>query len=505
MSISLIILDELSFSPGFGPASVWIHDSGPGRPQNQRWYQDYSSWAKYSNANSSTYGSLSVTFEGSVIAFTGNTPPSTQKQTFSVSIDDAYIYVASYPFTHTYMQWYMSPMLEEGAHTITLTEMDGTDVDYALIGVGNQTNILGKDILVDSISDRIVWTGDWQTNTSTLIHASNFHIVNYPLGNSTKDSRTVGDSFSFKFSGTTVSVFGIQRNSINGSISTDFKIDGGKATTFSTTSASLGSDLANTMLFSSQILDFGIHILVMNITTVTGDQSLKLDYITYSNRKFDTNALSSPSGSSASLSSSNQPSSSNTSDPTPKATNFKRIVGIVGGGITLLLIIAGVLLLWRKKRQACHRAQLMYSSQPFTCLFISGPDLVYLLETDFFQDNQDQSIIRQTESFVPAHSKPKQNFNTRRRNEGMPVVRSTSTVDPLAHRSPLSPTLSRRGSASDNQAEIRRRPDVINSSIAQRGQPSTEMTQIQELRNRIEMLTEENMRLMDVPPPAYEG
>ncbi|KAK0489468.1 hypothetical protein IW261DRAFT_1325920, partial [Armillaria novae-zelandiae] len=314
-----------------------------------RWYQDYSSWAKYSNANSSTYGSLSVTFEGSVIAFTGNTPPSTQKQTFSVSIDDAYIYVASYPFTHTYMQWYMSPMLEEGAHTITLTEMDGTDVDYALIGVGNQTNILGKDILVDSISDRIVWTGDWQTNTSTLIHASNFHIVNYPLGNSTKDSRTVGDSFSFKFSGTTVSVFGIQRNSINGSISTDFKIDGGKATTFSTTSASLGSDLANTMLFSSQILDFGIHILVMNITTVTGDQSLKLDYITYSNRKSDTNASSSPSGSSASLSSSNQPSSSNTSDPTPKATNSKRIVGIVGGGITLLLIIAGVLLLWRKK------------------------------------------------------------------------------------------------------------------------------------------------------------
>ncbi|KAK0466686.1 hypothetical protein IW261DRAFT_1683409 [Armillaria novae-zelandiae] len=303
MSSSLIILDELAFSSGFSPTSVWIRNSG--RPKNQQWYQHYSSWAKNSDASSSTYGSFSVTFEGSSIAFTGNTPPRTQKQTFSVSIDEADTYVASYPSKHTYMQWYMSPMLKEGTHTITLTEMEGTYVDYALISVSNQTNILGKDILVDSISDRIVWTGDWQTDTSTLIHASNFHIVNYPLGNSTKDSRTVGNSFSFKFS------------------------DGGKATTFSTTSASLGSDLANTMLFSSQILDFGIHILVMNITTVTGDQSLKLDYITYSNRGSDNNSSPSPSGSSVSLSvsSSNRPSSPNTSDPTPKATNSKRIVG----------------------------------------------------------------------------------------------------------------------------------------------------------------------------------
>ncbi|KAK0188334.1 hypothetical protein F5146DRAFT_906368, partial [Armillaria mellea] len=247
-----------------------------------QWYRHFSSWAKYSNASSSTYGTLSVTFEGSSIAFTGNTPPSTQKQTFSVSIDGADTYVVSYPAKHTYMQWYMSPTLEEGTHTITLSEMEGTDVDYALVCVSNQTNVLGKDILVDSTSDRIIWTGDWQTNTSTLIHTNDFHILNHPLGNSTQDSRTVNNSFSFKFVGTTVSVFGIQRNSVNGSISADFRVDAGKPTTFSTTSASLGNDLANTLLFSSPNLNSGVHMLVMSITALTGDQSLKLDYITYS-------------------------------------------------------------------------------------------------------------------------------------------------------------------------------------------------------------------------------
>ncbi|KAK0501863.1 hypothetical protein EDD18DRAFT_1347927 [Armillaria luteobubalina] len=508
MSSSLIILDELAFSPGFNPASVWIRDSGPGRPPNQRWYQYYSSWAKYSNVSSSIYGSFSVTFEGSVIAFTGNTPVSTQKQTFSVSIDDAYTYVASYPFTHTYMQWYTSPTLEEGTHTITLTEMEGIDVDYALIDASNQTAVLGKNILVDSTSDDIAWIGDWQTNTSTLTYTNDLHVVNYPLGNSTKDSRIVGNSFSFKFSGTTVSVFGIQRNSINGSISSDFRVDGGKATTFSTTSASSGGDLANTILFSSQSLDFGIHVLVMNITTVTGDQSLKLDYITYSNRKSDSNASSSLSGSSASHSRSNQPSSSSTSDPIPKATKPHRIVGgIVGGGIALLLIIAGVLFWWRQKRQAYHRAQLMNSSRPFTCSLITVQIWYVLLALTFFQDNPDQSIIRQTESFVPARPKTKRNFNTRRKNGGMPLAGSTSTVGPSVHRSPgpSLPALSQSGSASENQVGTRRRQDVIHSLIAQRGQPSmSEMTRIQELQNRIEMLTEENMRLMDVPPPAYE-
>ncbi len=142
------------------------------------------------------------TLTGISIAFIGNTPPSTMRQNFSVFIDDGSSYLTSYPSQSAYMQWYTSPTLEEGTHTITITDMDGTDVDYALVGVSDQTTALGKDILVDSASDSIVWVGDWQTNTSILIPTfEDFHVVNYPLGNSTKDSRTSGDNFSFQFTG----------------------------------------------------------------------------------------------------------------------------------------------------------------------------------------------------------------------------------------------------------------------------------------------------------------
>ncbi|KAK0443900.1 uncharacterized protein EV420DRAFT_1484791 [Desarmillaria tabescens] len=494
MSGSLILLDDSAFSPGFSPSSLWTQD--PGQLWLQQWYQHYSSWAVHSNANTSTYGSFSVTFEGISIAFTGNTPPRTNKQNFSVFIDGEDAYIASYPSHTEYMQWYMSPTLEEGTHTITLTEMDNIDVDYAIVGVGNQTTVLGNDILVDDTSDNIVWTGDWQTNTSTLTHITETSIVNHPLGNSTKDSKTVGDSFSFEFTGTSVSVFGIQRNSIVGVISADFSVDGGETTTFSTTSTRSGNDLANTVFFSSSILSSGIHTLIMNITVVAGDQSLKLDYITYSGQVSDSNSSPSPSSSSTSSPGSNLPSGSSTSH------SFKGIVGgAVSGGIILLLVIAGTLFLWRRKKQAHHEANLISLSRPFTCSSNFRPALI-LFNATFFQDTPDQSVGRRAQPSVPTPSTTEQNFKTWQQSGGTSAVRSASTAG-SSHVSPSSPTLERPRSTSENQAETRRRLDEINSLIAQIEQPSNEMAQIQQLQSRIEMLTEENTRLMGVSPPAY--
>ncbi len=87
---------------------------------------------------------------------------------------------------------------------------------------------------------------------------------------------------------------------------------------------------------------------------------------------------------------------------------------------------------------------------------------------------------------------------------GISVEGSTSTAG-SSHASPSSPTLSRPRSASENQAEIRRRLDEISSLMAQIEQPSTEITHIQELQNRIETLTEENTRLMGVPPSSLRN
>ncbi len=63
---------------------------------------------------------------------------------------------------------------------------------------------------------------------------------------------------------------------------------------------------------------------------------------------------------------------------------------------------------------------------------------------------------------------------------------------------------SRPQAATENQAEIRRRLDEINRLMVQMEEPANETPQIQELQTRIEMLTEENTRLMGIPPPAYQ-
>ncbi|KAG7447730.1 uncharacterized protein BT62DRAFT_1061256 [Guyanagaster necrorhizus] len=211
--------------------------------------------------------------------------------------------------------------------------------------------VLGKNILVDHTNEGIVWTGDWQTNTGTLIHTTRTYIENRPLGNSTKDSSTVGDSFSFQFRGTNVSVSGAQRLSINGSISADFRVDGGKATTFTTTSTSSGNDVANAMFFSSSILDSGTHTLIVNITAVTGDQSFMLDYITYSDQA--SRGSSSSSSSSSSGSSGTDSSSSSGSSSPAKMTAFGGIVGGVMGGVVALSLIIGTLF-WRRRRKRTY-------------------------------------------------------------------------------------------------------------------------------------------------------
>ncbi len=143
--------------------------------------------------------------------------------------------------------------------------------------------------------------------------------------------------------------------------------------------------------------------------------------------------------------------------------------------------------------------KLIHELSPTIYLFVHfRPDLAYFSDTDL--------LSRQPRPVCPSpdHSSALKNWTevqVWRQSGGILVEGSTSTAG-SSHASPSS-TLSRPRSASENQAEIRRRLDEISSLMAQIAQPSTEITHVQELQNRIETLTEENTRLMGIPPPAY--
>ena len=138
---------------------------------------------------------------GTSIAFSGNTPGPYFPQSIMVSIDGATSYQTSYmdPTPSTYLQWYQSPTLSEGNHTIKVDGIFGTSLDYATITVGQNTPLSGKKIIVDNDNSAIHYSGTWTRNTDEFVPGNSSKGL--PFRNSTHRSTTPGDTITFLFSG----------------------------------------------------------------------------------------------------------------------------------------------------------------------------------------------------------------------------------------------------------------------------------------------------------------
>jgi len=98
-----------------------------------------------------------------------------------------------------YTQWYKSPDLADGKHTIRVSGLATTSVDFAVVTAGENTPLSGKTVVVDNESAAISYSGAWtrnegQINVGTLPDGR-------PYGNSTHRTSSVGDSMSFRFTG----------------------------------------------------------------------------------------------------------------------------------------------------------------------------------------------------------------------------------------------------------------------------------------------------------------
>jgi len=99
-----------------------------------------------------------------------------------------------------YKPWFQSTDLSDGNHTITVRNLTvTTEIDYAIVNVGNQTSLSGKNIIVDSDSPSILYSGSWSRNTSQF--RSGYLGLGYPYGSTTHRSSTPGDTFTFRFTG----------------------------------------------------------------------------------------------------------------------------------------------------------------------------------------------------------------------------------------------------------------------------------------------------------------
>ena len=103
------------------------------------------------------------------------------------------------PIPQSYVQWYQSPTLADGNHTIKVDEADGVALDYATIAVGQNTLLSGKTIIVDNEDSAIHYSGSWTRNTDEFFAGGDKK--GRPFRNSTHQSTTPGDTITFLFSG----------------------------------------------------------------------------------------------------------------------------------------------------------------------------------------------------------------------------------------------------------------------------------------------------------------
>ena len=140
------------------------------------------------------------------MALIGSTGPNpynhTTSQTFQVSIDGTKPYTTSTTDSDPphYMQWYQSPLLSAGMHTIVLSALSGLAVDYVVITPAPDTLLTGETLMVDDSYEGISYSGNWQTTSNTTF-AGGTIFYSHAFQNTSHQTSTVGDSFLFSYTG----------------------------------------------------------------------------------------------------------------------------------------------------------------------------------------------------------------------------------------------------------------------------------------------------------------
>ncbi|RPD63362.1 hypothetical protein L227DRAFT_387075 [Lentinus tigrinus ALCF2SS1-6] len=164
-------------------------------------------------------------------------------------------------------------------------------------------------------------------------------------------------SFSYRFQGTRITVFGVVIPYISGPLpAAQYAVDG---TGFNTSSVpNTTRILTGAKFYTSEYFPFGFHTLTVNVTTATDNAPYLFDYLaidTTDPPASSTSSSSSTTSSSSHTSSSASPSGSDIALHTQGASKSNAptgaIVGGVIGGVVLLSAIAiGAWWLWKKNR-----------------------------------------------------------------------------------------------------------------------------------------------------------
>ncbi|KAK7439015.1 hypothetical protein VKT23_017721 [Stygiomarasmius scandens] len=391
-----LVIDDTFLSNLFKHAENNSWGGEPSNELNPTFRKSYS-WTKPNSNAESAILSLRVPFdhlnlEKGLLTVYGYTPPLGYNQTFFEFTDDE---------NSINSQSFSSPpnvgslLLTVNASTSadinkTVIPPDITVIDYVTILVSdNYTDLRGTTILVDDTSPEIHFEGNWSSNRDeqmeVTLHTSPNVTVNrqwWPHGNSTHSSQAaVGDSFTFRFKGTSVNVVGSYPGILDNGL--QFPIDFFLALEFTLDSNTTRRDINGPgggspahfeyMRFDSLDPNEN-HTLTMSVTEMHIDGStsspfmIRLDYLIYTpsfTNLFEKPDFSGEFSKSGTYSSTSAPTSSSTAAaPNGNDVDSSTRIGAIAGGIigSIILVTLVVLTAWLCRRK--HRS--LNSSQSIT-------------------------------------------------------------------------------------------------------------------------------------------
>jgi len=225
---------------------------------------------------------------------------------------------------------YVSSYLNDGPHNITVfaTGMDVTPgFDYLTYTAGPSTPLYQRTIIQNDDDAALAYGGHWSvlqpravTFDDTLLHQGTAHW-----------STTVGDTVSYRFTGTSITVMGVSTPSeMNASLT--FTLDG--KTSLQTVSQTKLTRATAVRLFHAVDLNPAQHMLDINVMNVSGAGPIGINFFAYNT------------------------SLSEISGVTPKEKSLSG--GIIGGLIiTVGLVICFFAWKWQQNRRIQHKFEMM--------------------------------------------------------------------------------------------------------------------------------------------------
>ncbi|KAJ7033809.1 hypothetical protein C8F04DRAFT_1103449 [Mycena alexandri] len=274
----------------------------------------------------------SFTFVGTSITVYATVPGDTLPRNLAFLVDNSISGTFNSPHpvnnTHHFAVW-SSPTLSNATHTLVITQETsaGVFLDYFLYN----TTSTSATYFIDDRDPRITYTPAWSQNNSEAYFQQ-----------TSQQSTSAGDAFSFSFEGTSISVHAPVTDTAS---NISFAMDGGPPLFHVPPQTGL-----NLVIYDSGDLAPGNHTLVV---AAENDHSVWVDYF-----------LVTPSSSS-----STGPSPASSSTPKAKSsTPIGEIVGPVLGVFSVVALIAGAALILRRRRRQRQRRRELLGFDPFVAM-----------------------------------------------------------------------------------------------------------------------------------------